>query len=293
MFNALPIKLRLFMVEGIVRAVFFFKASYKTIALKNIYQVFPDKDNNWAKDLYSKSQSNLARFIIDFLRLSEFNNDWIKEHLEPSDPDIVKKMIELSSTKGVIYLTGHLGTFELCSLYLASAGVNLSIVARDLKQDWLNNWVKSRRSHSQQIGVISRDGAFKKLMQTIKAAKSIGLVFDQNVTRNHAVFVDFFGRPAATTFAPAYCAVEYKSPIALLAIRHKENDKYAVDMIECDCEDIYADPNLSQKDKIQLTTERMSKTFEKLLLLQPQNWFWIHRRWKTVPEGMEEDFYRG
>ena len=131
------------------------------------------------------------------------------------------------------------------------------------------------------------------MVRLLKSGMDVGVLFDQNITRNHALFVDWFGRPAATTKALALAALKTEAPIFVVALIQKDVDRNFYECGECNCSDIYSNTVLSKNEKLLQITESLVRRYESLILKNPESWFWMHRRWKTAPEGNAEDFYVG
>ena len=129
------------------------------------------------------------------------------------------------------------------------------------------------------------------MLRLLKRGQDVGILFDQNVTRSNALFIDWFGKPAATTKAVAHAALKTRAPVFIIALIVIETDRYFYECINCDCSDIYDNEDLSKTEKLVLITTRMVRHYEDLIRKYPESWFWMHRRWKTVAEGDSEDFY--
>src|SRR5690606_20029609 len=102
--------------------------------------------------------------------------------------------------------TGHLGSFELLAHCVSMYGFPISFVVRPFKLERLNAWWSGIREAAGNRA-IARSGAFKEILKELTSGRDVAVLFDQNVTRNHAVFVDWFGRPAATTRTVALAAL--------------------------------------------------------------------------------------
>ena len=96
---------------------------------------------------------------------------------------------------------------------------------------------------------------------------------------------------AATSKALAVAALRYEALVLVATLNHLEGDNYQIEVSECDFSELYADQALSAEQKVQLITQRASQEFEKFIVNAPHAWFWMHRRWKTTPTGVPEDFY--
>ena len=121
--------------------------------------------------------------------------------------------------------------------------------------------------------------------------EDVAVLFDQNVTRNHAVFVPWFGVPAATTRAVALSALRTEAPVVVAGVGYLGNDRYEVMAEECDFAELYRREDLSSDQKIEIMTADMSARYVGMIRRFPGEWFWMHRRWKTRPEGEAENIY--
>jgi KDO2-lipid IV(A) lauroyltransferase len=140
--------------------------------------------------------------------------------------------------------------------------------------------------------VIDREGAFREMVRTISVGRSVAVLFDQNVKINHAVFVDWFSKPAATTRAFALAAVKTRAPVFVAGMIYCGNDTYRVEAVECDFQSLYTDDTVSDDQKILVITKTISAHYCAMIRQFPEGWFWIHRRWKTRPDGEKETVYR-
>jgi KDO2-lipid IV(A) lauroyltransferase len=139
--------------------------------------------------------------------------------------------------------------------------------------------------------IIDRRGAFKAMVATLSSGMSVAVLFDQNVTRNHAVFVDWFGFPAATTKSVALAALRTEAPIFVASIRYCGSDRYRVEAEECECSDIYKNDALSTEEKVFEVTQRLASKYCEMIREFPEGWFWLHRRWKTRPAQGDRSLY--
>ena len=121
-------------------------------------------------------------------------------------------------------------------------------------------------------------------MKKIAEGMPVAFLFDQNVVRNNAVFVDFFGRPAATTAALGTISLKSEAHILLAALRTVGTQQYVLSAQLIEVDDIYQSASMEQAGKIHLITQRVTRQFEQDVLSTPEAWLWFHRRWKTRPE---------
>ena len=250
----------------------------------NLRIAFPDQDESFRRKLLRLNATEMGRLLADTFRLSRLDSAWVQEHVEIPN---LKRYQEVASKQGVLIATGHLGSFELLGHAIGLWGSPLAAVARRFKSPRLDTWWRTLRE-ARGNRIIDRTGAFKEIVSTIKSGTSVAVLFDQNVKINHAGFVDWFGRSAATTRAFALAALKTKAPVFVASMIYLGNDRYRVDSIECDFSAIYSDESISDDDKVLEITKIISKHYCDMIKIFPEGWFWIHRRWKTRAVGSAE-----
>ena len=289
--NALPYERRLAVTGGLASAVFRLLPHYRRIARKNLELAFPNQDAVWREQVMKESERSFARVMVDFIRMPSLPAAWAKEHIHFPQMERFLEIRRKSGGKGVILASGHLGSFELLPFCMVNLVAPMAIVIRAFKQPLLNRWWNGVRTEDGN-SLIPRKGAMKEMIKTLNSGRDVGILFDQNVIRKHAVFVDCFGRPAATTKAMALAAIRVKTPILLFAIFPLGPDDYRIEMRDFSFDALYHTENLSVDEKALQITQEVTRAFEELVREHPEGWFWMHKRWKTTPsENIPEDFY--
>jgi Kdo2-lipid IVA lauroyltransferase/acyltransferase len=289
--NRFPLPFRQALISAIMRLVFALKPSYRRIAFKNLNLVFPNKSLEEKQQIYRASINSFARIFVDLARLYTLDDNWVKTQVEFPNREVYERIKREYPNTGIVFATGHLGSFEVLALCLAIFGHPISFVMRNFNLPRINEWWKNKRE-VRGNRAIDRSGAVKQVIRDLSNGRDVGILFDQNITRNHAVFVSFFGRLAATTKLVGLAALRASAPVMAISISYLGDDRYRVNALEVDCKDIYQDANLTRDQKVEIITQRVSSEYEKMVLENPEEWFWFHRRWKTTPEGQAEDFYK-
>lgn len=288
--SVLPRRVGRWAIVSLLRIYLLLNSRLRRTAYRNLEIAFPNRDRVWREGVIHESLHSLARLILDLLRLPKINKAWLDAHLLGTHFDTFAKIRAKAGEKGVIIVTGHLGSFEIFAQCLPLNGYKLDVVARGLKQPKINAWLtKMREQHGNRI--ISRQGAFREVLSSIKSGTNVALLFDQNVTSRHGVFVDFFGVPACTTKTPALAAIRTGAPLMVAALLYSGGDSYRVRVEECEISDLLAERALDQDELVREITARLSKIYEGMVRESPGEWFWLHRRWKTRPEGEARDLY--
>jgi KDO2-lipid IV(A) lauroyltransferase len=187
------------------------------------------------------------------------------------------------SGTGMLIATGHLGSFELLAHYAALIGYPMSFVVRNSKMPHFDKWWRSKREANGNH-VISRRGAFREVVQRLEDQQNVGILFDQNVRQSHAVFVDWFGVPAATTKTVALAALRTRCMVGVASVSYTGDERYQISFEEFDFAELYVDTQLTNEEKVLEITRTLSECYQEMIKRSPHEWFWMHRRWRTRPE---------
>ncbi|KAF0244682.1 MAG: Lauroyl/myristoyl [Planctomycetota bacterium] len=179
--------------------------------------------------------------------------------------------------RGVIAVSGHFGDWEVFNVTMASRGFNVNVVRRALDNPLMN---RGFEDFWKEVGthVIWRAGAMKEGLQALRAGGILTLYVDQDA-RNHGVFVPFLGRDASTIKAPALLSIKSGAPIVGFAVTRLPGGRSLIQIEES----FVPDPALPMPEAILEATRRLTVALEKRILAAPEQWMWIHRRWKTKP----------
>lgn len=256
----------------------------------NLKVAFPDKDANWRKMIRRRNAGEMGRLLADTVRLSRLDESWVKAHVEIPILESYRARISGENALGALIATGHLGSFELLGHAIGLYGLPLAAVARRFQSKRFDSWWTGMRE-ARGNKIIDRKGAFKAIVASVQSGMSAAVLFDQNITRNHAVFVDWFGVPAATTRSVALAAIRTGAPIFVASIRYLGGDRYRVEASECNYSDIASRHDIDSDAKLVEITQRLSARYCEMIRDFPEGWFWLHRRWKTRPDPAEARFY--
>jgi KDO2-lipid IV(A) lauroyltransferase len=176
--------------------------------------------------------------------------------------------------KGVIFVTGHFGYWELQAIVHALRLPPMAVMARALDNPDLNALLESIRTRTGN-SVIYRQGTIRRVMRQLQAAQGVGVLIDQHVLGRDAIYVDFFGRPAATTPVVAALALRTGARVVPLFALPIGGGRYRM---------IYEHPveapPADSEHAIQDFTQRCTDVLEMYVRRHPELWLWMHRRWR-------------
>jgi KDO2-lipid IV(A) lauroyltransferase len=251
----------------------------RRVGMRNLALAFPEKSESERNAILRACFRNLGRLLVEFSHFPELTRANIHDHVVVDGFHNYEAAVRRGL--GVIYLTGHLGAWELGSFAQSILGHPLKFVVRPIA----NGRVEALISEYRMLGgnaPIPRRNAPKDILQALRSNQAVGILFDQNTTRDEGIFADFFGVPAATTPAIATFALRTGAAVVPAFLlwddtiqKHRLTFDPAVDLVETG--DRAAD--------ILENTRNFNRILEAYVRKYPDQWLWIHRRWKTRPEG--------
>jgi len=183
--------------------------------------------------------------------------------------------------KGVLFLTAHFGGWELSAFVHSLHGHWLHVVMRNLDNVYLDSQIRSNRS-MQGNTTVSKDNFVRGLLAAMKAGEVVGILMDTNMTPPQGAFVDFFGIPACTASGLARIALRTDAAVVpTFTLWDRTLRKYRLRF----------DPALklvrtgNDEEDIVSNTQLFTKIIEDYVRRYPDQWLWVHRRWKTRPPG--------
>ncbi len=190
----------------------------------------------------------------------------------------------LCSGRRVIVLAGHFGNWEVSLATFGQFGFPMGVVARHLDNPYLHRWfVRTREATGHRLYL--KQGGFDGMIDAIGAGGNLILLADQDAG-GRGVFVDFFGRPASTFKSIALMAIEYDALIAVgYGLRLPDTDSSRWARFEIGCETIIDPREIQAKDEVREITRQYTAALEQAIRRAPEQYFWVHRRWKSEPRA--------
>jgi KDO2-lipid IV(A) lauroyltransferase len=182
--------------------------------------------------------------------------------------------------RGVITVIGHLGNWELIGLAACAAGHPVHSLARPIENPRLDRYLTAFRTQTGQR-IIPKRHAVGEMIRVLQKNEILIVQVDQDA-RSHGVYTDFFGRPASTHRSPALLSLKYGTPIVVADIYREGGTHYCV----------LSDPILPEAfrgapDPVRALTQAYTEKFEDCVRRHPDQWFWVHDRWKTAERKPE------
>ena len=213
--------------------------------------------------------NNYGRVFAEYIFIKDFRIGKLSSKIEISGQEILNEMI--SHNKQAVFVSGHLGNFELMAMHLEKAGIKLSAIYRPLNNIFLNPIIERiRKKYICKNQVKKGIGGMKKLVKLKNNNFSTALMIDQRVSEG--ISSNFFSKKALTTTIPAQLIKKYNIPVITIYIERIKDINFKITINE---------PIFFAKDAtIKYITDKLNQELEKIILKTPEQWIWSHNRWK-------------
>lgn len=274
----LPRSLALVLAKGVGRLAFGVARREAKKTIEHLTLAFGEEmDSCEIQTLARRVFIHFAQIAVDVLRFPNLNSQTLEKLVEIGKGLSVFDRV-LSQGRGAILLTGHLGNWELMGALLRFHGYQGAVVGRRIYYDKLNDVLLNLRA-KVTLKTIYQDESPKEFMKVLDRNEILGVLADQDIDRLDGIFVPFFGRPAYTPTAPVRLALATGAPI-VLAFLIRSGGRYRF-LVE---EPIQVEMKGTREETIQEYTLRWSQVVEEKIRTYPEQWVWMHRRWKTKAE---------
>jgi KDO2-lipid IV(A) lauroyltransferase len=277
--NLIPLKFALFLGMFLGTAFYKLDKKHAKSTIKNLRIAFPDKTGEEIKKIASNFYKNLGMVFIEIFRLDKYNEKNIDKFVT-ADFNEIKNIY---GKKGILLLTAHFGNWELLAKTFSLKGYHGNVLARPLDNPYIENMLYKLRTNSGNNVIYNRENAVRNILQALNKHEIVGFLPDENASKRIGVFVDFFGVSACTMPGIANIAAKTRAAIvpAFIVRQGKGNYMKHKLIIEKPLEIIYTG---KRKEDMMSVLNGFNKTIEDIIKKYPDQWFWIHNRWKTRPD---------
>jgi KDO2-lipid IV(A) lauroyltransferase len=258
---------------------FHFAQRQRLSGLHNLRMVLPELTEAERERILRGTFDNLGRLLVEFTHFPELKQSNISQFVVHEG---LENYLEgLRRGRGVIFMTAHFGAWELSSFAHSVHGYPLKFVVRPIDNPRVEKLISHYRTLSGNVP-IQRRSAARDILKALRDNEAVGILFDQNTTRSEGVFADFFGIPAATT--PAIATFALRTGAAVVPGFLIWDEKERKHRLRLDPPVELIETGDLSRDVLE-NTRTFNKILEGYVRKYPDQWLWIHRRWKTRPEG--------
>ena len=251
----------------------------RRVGMRNLELAFPEKSETERSRILRGVFTSLGRQLSELCQFPRYTRENVDEVVVYDGLENFEKAY--ARGKGVLFLTAHFGAWELSAFAHSLHGHWLHIVMRPMDNTYLDRMIEHYRTMYGNK-TVAKDDFVRGLLAAMKAGETVGILMDTNMTPPQGVFVNFFGIPACTASGLARIALRTDAAVVPgFTIWDEKLGKYrlrfdpAVELVRTG--DLEAD--------LVANTQKFTSVIEDYVRKYPDQWLWVHRRWKTRPEG--------
>ena len=264
---------------GLAWVVYLLHVRLRRVGMRNLAMVFPEKSEAERARILRGEFASLGRQLAEVCHFPKYTLANVEQVVVYDGLENYERAY--AQEKGVLFLTSHFGGWELSAFSHSLHGHWMHVVVRAMDNLYLDRLIRRYRTmHGNQI--VEKDDFVRGLLAAMKAGEVVGILMDTNMTPPQGIFVDFFGIPACTASGLARIALRTDAAVVpAFTIWDAELGKYrlrfdpAVELARTG--DLEGD--------IKANTQRFTSIIEEYVRKYPEQWLWVHRRWKTRPPG--------
>jgi Kdo2-lipid IVA lauroyltransferase/acyltransferase len=245
----------------------------RRVAMRNLETALPEAGEAARREIVDGVFRSIGRILVAFAKFPSIGREkldrWVRleggEHFEAA----------LARGRGVLFATAHLGNWELSAFAHALLAEPMSVVVRPLDNPWIDRLVERRRALSGNLPIGKKDSA-RTILKRLAANQAVGILIDQNSSLDGGAFVDFFGLKACAN--TGFAKLAFRSGATVIpgfALWSESERRYVLR---------FEEPVPMTGDAV-ADTQTLQARLEAAIRRAPDQWLWIHRRWKTRPEG--------
>jgi KDO2-lipid IV(A) lauroyltransferase len=269
---------------GLAQIIYLLHGRLRRVGMRNLELAFPEKTRAERARILRGEFTSLGRQLAEVCHFPGYTLENVQQVVTYDGLENYERAY--ARKKGVLFLTAHFGGWELSAFTHSLQGHWMHVVMRPMDNAYLDRTIRRYRTmHGNKT--VDKDDFVRGLLAAMKAGEVVGILMDTNMTPPQGIFVDFFGIPACTASGLARIALRTDAAVVpTFTIWDAALGKYRLRF----------DPALElirtgdQEADIVANTQMFTKVIEDYVRKYPEQWLWVHRRWKTRPEG-EQGLY--
>ncbi len=278
-FGWLPMRAALAFGSGIAGCAYYFSGRLRRTGLRNLELAFPETSPAERQRLLRGCFRSLGRLLGIFSQFATADTKDLQTIVECEGLEHMEAA--RARGRGTILFTGHVGAWELSSFALSLFDYPLSFLVRRIDNPKIEELVDARRVRLGNRTIDKRSAA-REMLQILSGGGTLGILVDLNTLDREGIFVDFFGVPASTTFMLAKLALRTEAAVLpVFAPWDHERGKF---ILKVDGP-LTIERSGDDEEDVRRLTQLFTGVVEKYVRRYPDQWLWIHRRWKTRPPG--------
>ena len=277
--GSLPRPLARGLAISLAWVIYLLHGRLRRVGMRNLELAFPEKSRSQRRRILRRAFTSLGRQLAEVCLFPRYTRENVSQVILYDGFENYERAH--SRGKGVLYLTAHIGAWELSAFAHSLQGHPLKIVMRGLDNPYLDALIQRYRTlHGNSV--VDKDNFVRGLLAAMKAGETVGILMDTNMTPPQGVFVNFFGIPACT--ASGLARIALRTDAAVLPgftvwdpVLRKYRLRFEPALKLIRTQDEQAD--------VVANTALFTRVIEDCVRRYPEQWLWVHRRWKTRPPG--------
>jgi KDO2-lipid IV(A) lauroyltransferase len=248
--------------------------THRRIAEQNLATAFPVRAAAERRAIARAAFTHFGRLVLELLKFSTLTPEEMASRVEFAGED--RARAAYAQGKGIMFITGHFGYWELQALVHAARIEPVTVLGRALDNPYLNRLLEQIRQRTGNT-VIYRRSTIRRVLRTLQAGGGVAVLIDQHIMTRDAIYVDFFEHPAATTSAVASLALRTGAAVVPVFALPAGVGRYRM-VYEPPVEP----PGAGSADPVREFTQRCTDVLEMYVRGYPELWLWMHRRWREA-----------
>ncbi|MDQ7004960.1 MAG: lysophospholipid acyltransferase family protein [Ghiorsea sp.] len=253
---------------------------HRHVALRNIARVFPEKPKQERKALARQTFAHMGRTLLEIPYVFSAQGDDLLQYVEIEGQDVLDDA--LAQQKGVFLLASHFSNWELMGLMPAIMGYQTSMIYRQLNQKSLDTYTLASRSRFG-TNLYARNSGVRWLIKALKDNHCIVSALDQHMGAGNGIKVPFLGHIASTSHLPAPFVAKGVPMVGMALVRQGKDFKFTLKFWHVPCPELTSD---KATNEVFIMTAAC-KSFDAVIKENPEQWLWMHRRWRAVETNEE------
>jgi Kdo2-lipid IVA lauroyltransferase/acyltransferase len=254
----------------------------RSVTMDNLRNAFPDKNDDALRSIMRGAFRNVGIALFEFVYFPRLNAAAINELVQIGNSELVQEVY--ARGKGIILLTAHFGNWELLAQSVpARTGIPVHVIVKNQANRRVNRRINEWRTMLGNIAV-PMEISVRELLKALREKKAIGMVGDQTAAKE-SDSVPFFGRNVPTFEGPAMFSLKTRAPLLVGFAVRQPNGTYRAEFQEIRSDDLMA---YTPENVLELTKRHVS-ALEAVVRAHPDQWLWMHKRWKHVPSRVNFD----
>ena len=254
--------------------------SRREVAQRNLRNAFPEMEPREREQIAFRSFQNIAATFIELLWSEKMTKEIIRKRVSIDNYEMLERLRE--KKKGIVFLTAHFGSWELAiqsvSVYTEATVFTIAkSQSNELVDRLINRW-----RELFGLKIVPMGASVREILRTLQEGGIVALAADQTAPKE-SVSVEFFGRQVPTFQGPAVFCLRTGAPVVLGCTVRQENGNYIMHLVHVPSDDLIG---FSDEHVVELTQRQVRMT-EDIIRQYPEQWMWMHKRWKHVPDRVE------